>query len=71
MFGVSAASLFYLNHLRSCAATAVGAKGTTPNVGRRVWFPDLLGLFLESSAVSAIVCRSIHQMIATLLKEGA
>ena len=71
MFGVSAASLFYLNHLRSCAATANGANGSTPNVGHCILFADLLLHFLESSAVSAIVCRSIHQMIATVLKEGA
>ena len=51
MFGVSAASLFYLHHLRSCAASAIGAKGATPNVGRWVWSSDFLHIFLESSAV--------------------
>ena len=55
MLGVSAASLFYLHHLRSCAATAVGAKGATPNVGRCVWFSSLLTPFPQSSAVFARV----------------
>ena len=45
MYGVSAASLFYLHHLRSCAANAMGAKGAPLNANAPVWSSHLLKFF--------------------------
>ena len=51
MDGVSPASLFYLHHLRSCAANAIGAKGAALNVGVGVWSSHLWQFSSQSGKV--------------------
>ena len=55
MYGVSAASLFYLHHLRSCAANAMGAKGAPLNANAPVWSSHLLKFSMQNVNVCFVV----------------
>ena len=55
MYGVSAASLFYLHHVRSCAANAMGAKGAPLNANAPVWSSHLFNFFMQSVNVCVVV----------------
>ena len=55
MYGVSAASLFYLHHLRSCAANAMGAKGAPLNANAPVWSSHLLKFSMQNVNVCVVV----------------
>ena len=55
MYGVSAASLFYLHHVRSCAANAMGAKGAPLTANAPVWSSHLLKFSMQSVNVCVVV----------------
>ena len=55
MYGVSAASLFYLHHLRSCAANAMGAKGAPLTANAPVWSSHLFNFFMQSVNVLVVI----------------
>ena len=55
MYGVSAASLFYLHHVRSCAANAMGAKGAPLNANAPVWSSHLFNFFMQSVNVLVVI----------------